>query len=147
MKRRDFIRCSALAFIGTLPLSRAYAAVRLSFDEMYEGNAILGLTFSEKLQAADDKTVSIDGFMAPPLKANASFFVLTDQPVSLCPFCNSDQDWPANIVVVELIKKDDFVQANKPIRVTGRLSLGSRTDPETGFVSLVRLSEATFEVL
>lgn len=32
-------------------------------------------------------------------------------------------------------------------KVTGRLELGSFTDKETGFVSLVRLVDATFEVV
>lgn len=139
---------SLLGLIGGLSITEAYAGVSvLSFDEMYEGNSIFGLQFSKKLSICADQKVAIDGFMAPPLKANASFFVLTSQPVSLCPFCNSDQDWPSNIVVVQLRKKDDFVQANKPIRVTGVLRLGSHTDPETGFVSLVRLTNAEFEVL
>ena len=36
--------------------------------------------------------------MAPPLKAEAAFLILTKEPVSLCPFCNSDQDWPDSII-------------------------------------------------
>jgi len=31
--------------------------------------------------------------------------------------------------------------------VTGRLETGSETDPETGFVSLVRLADAKYEVI
>ena len=85
--------------------------------------------------------------MAPPLKPEADFLVMTREPVSLCPFCNSDQDWPDNIIVVYLSKNQEFVQPNRPIVVTGRLELGSFTDKETGFVSLVRLVDATFEVV
>ena len=84
------------------------------------------------------------GFMAPPLKAEARFFVLTQIPMSLCPFCSSDADWPDNIVVIYLGRAQTFEQANRLIEVSGRLEVGSWTDPETGFVSLVRIVDAGF---
>ena len=147
MKRRNFL--AALFFFAMAPVAAVKAAsdLKLGFEEMYEGNPILGLQFSQKLKSFADKTVSVEGFMAPPLKPEADFLVMTREPVSLCPFCNSDQDWPDNIIVVYLSKKQEFVQPNRPIVVTGRLELGSFTDKETGFVSLVRLFDATFEVV
>lgn len=147
MKRRNFL--AALFFSAMAPVAAVKAAsdLKLGFEEMYEGNPILGLQFSQKLKSFADKTVSVEGFMAPPLKPEADFLVMTREPVSLCPFCNSDQDWPDNIIVVYLSKKQEFVQPNRPIVVTGRLELGSFTDKETGFVSLVRLFDATFEVV
>ena len=147
MKRRNFL--AALFFSAMAPVAAVKAAsdLKLGFEEMYEGNPILGLQFSQKLKSFADKTVSVEGFMAPPLKPEADFLVMTREPVSLCPFCNSDQDWPDNIIVVYLSKKQEFVQSNRPIVVTGRLELGSFTDKETGFVSLVRLVDATFEVV
>ena len=42
------------------------------------------------------------GYMAPPLKPESRFFVLTREPLALCPFCQSDAEWPADIVVVYL---------------------------------------------
>ena len=147
MKRRNFL--AALFFSAMAPVAAVKAAsdLKLGFEEMYEGNPILGLQFSQKLKSFADKTVSVEGFMAPPLKPEADFLVMTREPVSLCPFCNSDQDWPDNIIVVYLSKKQEFVQPNRPIVVTGRLELGSFTDKEIGFVSLVRLVDATFEVV
>ena len=147
MNRRNFL--AALFFSAVAPVTAVKAAsdLKLGFEEMYEGNPILGLQFSQKLKSLADKTVSVEGFMAPPLKPEADFLVMTREPVSLCPFCNSDQDWPDNIIVVYLSKKQEFVQPNRPIVVTGRLELGSFTDKETGFVSLVRLVDATFEVV
>lgn len=147
MKRRNFL--AALFFSAMAPVAAVKAAsdLKLGFEEMYEGNPILGLQFSQKLKSFADKMVSVEGFMAPPLKPEADFLVMTREPVSLCPFCNSDQDWPDNIIVVYLSKKQEFVQPNRPIVVTGRLELGSFTDKETGFVSLVRLVDATFEVV
>ncbi|WP_290736691.1 hypothetical protein [Amaricoccus sp.] len=100
---------------------------------------MLGMTFSDKLESLDGRPVGMQGFMAPPLKAEAKFFVLTERPMALCPFCSSDADWPADIVVVYLDRAQTFEQANARIEVAGQLELGSWTDPETGFVSLVRI--------
>jgi len=86
------------------------------------------------------------GFMAPPLKAEAAFFVLTEIPMSLCPFCSSDADWPDNIVVVYLDEKQTFVQPSQTIEVRGVLEYGSWKDPETGFVSLLRLRQAEYSI-
>ena len=99
------------------------------------------------MKSLEGKPVTILGFMAPPLKADAGFLVLTKEPVSLCPFCNSDADWPDSIIVVRLRNQQDFVQANRIIAVTGTLELGSRVDEETGFVSLVRIVDASFEIV
>ena len=40
------------------------------------------------------------GFMAPPLKAESKFLVLTRMPMGVCPFCELAADWPSDIVVV-----------------------------------------------
>ncbi|SIR08465.1 hypothetical protein SAMN05880590_111177 [Rhizobium sp. RU35A] len=122
----------------------AAAASTLGFGELYGKVTPLGLQFSDKTKALDGKSVSMRGFMAPPLKAEAAFFVLTEIPMSLCPFCSSDADWPDNIVVVYLSARQTFTQANQTIEVTGRLETGSWTDPETGFVSLLRLRDAHY---
>ncbi|MCX5493192.1 hypothetical protein OSH11_00595 [Kaistia dalseonensis] len=119
----------------------------LTFDELYGSVGVLGLKFSDKVKALAGQTVAMRGFMAPPLKAEASFFVLTEIPMSLCPFCSSDADWPDNIVVVYLDAKQTFVQPNTTIEVVGTLEYGSWTDPETGFVSLLRLRGADFEAV
>ncbi len=122
----------------------AQAADELGFDELYGKISPLGLTFSGKLERLKGRQVSMRGFMAPPLKAEAQFFVLSSTPLSICPFCSSDADWPEDIVVVYLNKKQTFVQYNAGIVVEGVLEVGSWTDPETGFVSLVRLTQARF---
>ena len=56
----------------------------LRFDELYTGGP-LGLSFTAKVKELAGKRVRFDGFMAPPRKADAKFFVLTREPVSLCP--------------------------------------------------------------
>lgn len=136
----------ALAALGlaTVVPHRALAAARLGFEELYGKIGVLGLSFSDKTKALAGQEVAMQGFMAPPLKAEAAFFVLTEIPMSICPFCSSDADWPANIVVVYLGRKQTFEQANRMIDVSGRLEVGSWTDPETGFVSLLRIVDASF---
>lgn len=70
MQRRQFVKC----LLGTplLVAVPAFAAVpELRFEEMYAGNSVLGLQFSEKLKSLSGKRIRIRGFMAPPLKAEA----------------------------------------------------------------------------
>lgn len=136
---RKLLPILALLFVGAIA-----TAEDLSFSEFYR-ESVLGLEFSSKTKALSGRTVNIVGFMAPPLKARGNFFVLTREPVSLCPYCNSDADWPADIVVVYLKSTETFRQRNRPLVVTGRLETGSYTDPETGFVSLLRLVDATYK--
>lgn len=120
-----------------------FAVATLSFDRLYD-YGVFGMSFSDEVRENDGKPVEIYGFMAPPLKVKGNFFVLTKNPVSLCPFCNSDADWPADIIVVYLDKAEVFKQQNKTIRVTGTLETGSYTDPETGFVSQLRIVGAKY---
>lgn len=85
------------------------------------------------------------GFLAPPLKPTTRFFVLCAQPVSLCPFCQSDADWPQDIVVVYPSAEEParYASGAEAVEVSGTLELGSRQDAETGFVSQVRIADAT----
>ena len=145
ISRRHFLL--AMAALPLLHDAANAAAEILTFDELYEAQGVLGLKFSEKVKTLNGKSVVMRGFMAPPLKAEAQFFVLTEIPMALCPFCSSDADWPDNIIVVYLDAKQTFVQANAPIEVEGMLEQGSWTDPETGFVSLLRLRHATFSTV
>ena len=119
----------------------------LSFDELYSGGGVLGLQFSDKTKALSGQRITIRGFMAPPLKAEATFFVLTREPVALCPFCQSDADWPDNILVVYLSESQSFVQNNATIEVEGVLETGSYRDESTGFISQLRLRDARFRTL
>jgi len=90
------------------------------------------------------KPVFMRGYMAPPLKPESRFFVLTRQPLALCPFCQSDAEWPVDIVVIYLKSASPMVSAGEQVVVTGRLEVGSWTDPESGFVSQIRISDASF---
>lgn len=119
----------------------------MTFDEMYAGVSSLGITFSDKLKNAEGQTVEMAGFMAPPLTPTINFFVLTREPMSICPFCSTDADWPADIVVVQLTEPVVALPFDRPISVTGTLELGTEVDAETGFVSLVRIQAQSLEAL
>lgn len=126
---------SFVLLLGAAPAE----AEELSFDEIYSGYSADGLTFSDKTLSLEGGTVTVSGYMAPPLTPTIHFFVLTEVPMSVCPFCSSDADWPDNIIVV---KVDDPITAlpyDTPITVTGTLEIGSETDEETGFVSQLRV--------
>ena len=121
--------------------------VRLSFDEFYDGyNVRTGLILSDKLLALDGQAVLIEGYMAPPLKAELDWFVLTRIQLSYCPFCSTAADWPDDIALVYL--NDDMIRpTEKPLRLYGRLEVGPSVDPETGMVSLVRIYADKLETL
>ncbi|GGG03499.1 MULTISPECIES: hypothetical protein [Rhizobium] len=137
-----------LGLVSGLPLlaaaGRAEANNDITFDELYGKVSVLGLEFSDKVKQLNGKEIAMRGFMAPPLKAEAQFFVLTEIPMSICPFCSTDSDWPDNIVVVYLGEKQTFTQPSQTIEVRGKLEMGSWTDPETGFVSLLRIRQAEY---
>lgn len=142
--RRQLLAAFCALPLWTTGQTAAAATPDLTFDDLYGKVGVLGLEFSAKVKELTGQTVRMRGFMAPPLKAEAAFFVLTEIPMALCPFCSSDADWPDNIVVVYLDEKQTFVQAGTLIEVTGTLDIGSWTDPETGFVSLLRLRDAEY---
>lgn len=137
-----------LGLMSGLPLltaaGRASANSDITFDELYGKVSVLGLEFSDKVKQLNGRQIAMRGFMAPPLKAEAQFFVLTEIPMSICPFCSTDSDWPDNIVVVYLGEKQTFTQPSQTIEVRGTLEMGSWTDPETGFVSLLRIRQAEY---
>jgi hypothetical protein len=142
MARRGF-----LIGAGALWLSpRRAAADTLTFDELYKSFGVRGMAFSDRLLALRGRPVSIQGYMAPPLKAESDFFVLTREPVSLCPFCQSDAEWPVDIVVVYLKGAAPLVSQGEKVTVSGRLEVGSWTDPQTSFVSQIRIVDAAYHV-
>lgn len=145
VRRRSLLIAAALAPVWTA--APAGDTPRLKFAELYTGDGILGMEFSERTRALAGRRVAMRGYMAPPLKAEASFFVLTQNPVDLCPFCNSDGDWPVDIVVVYPGGEAEFVKNSVPIEVTGVLEVGGRRDATSGFYSRLRLVEAAFRSL
>lgn len=119
----------------------------ITFKDLYSDVSVRGMKLSDKMKELSGKKVEMTGFMAPPLSATVRFFVLTKVALTVCPFCSSDADWPADIVVVFMPKGKDAVPTEHQVKVTGTLSTGSQTDEETGFVSLIRIMADKVEVL
>lgn len=140
--RRDFIALSA-ALGATVALGRTALATEtgLTFNDLYEREAEL----SPLALQLTGRPVVMTGFMAPPLKAEANFFVLTKTPLAVCPFCETEAQWPDDIVLVLTRHLITAVPFNVPITARGTLATGFAVDPETGFVSLIRLENATFD--
>jgi hypothetical protein len=130
---------------GGWPLCRLAEADLLRFSDIYASGGPLGLTFSETARRLQGRTTLVRGFLAPPLKPESRFFVLAAKPVSVCPFCQSDADWPQDIIVVypRQGSAPGLRFRAHPHEISGVRELGSRVDGETGFVSQVRLVDAT----
>jgi hypothetical protein len=139
MLRRTFL-CSTLAAPALLS-SRAWAQdTVLKIRDLYQK----GGGMSDIATTGVGTRLGVEGYMAPPLKAQSSFFVLTKIPMAVCPFCETEAEWPGDILAVYTKRVVDVLPFNVRIETRGVLELGSYRDPDTGFVSLVRLSDATF---
>jgi hypothetical protein len=136
----------SLALLFAL-LSGSLGQEMLSFEDLYSRVTVRGVEFSPRLKSLDGKRVVMEGYMAPPLKPRVTFFVLTKLPLATCPFCSSAADWPPDIVLVILPKGREVEPVTSRIRVLGRLEIGVKEDPETGFVSLVRIYAEKVEVV
>lgn len=101
-------------------------------------------SFSDLAQSLEGQRITIQGYMAPPLKAESKFFVLTKLPMSVCPFCETEAEWPDDILAIYTKRIVDVIPYNVRIYSQGTLELGSFRDADTGFLSLVRLSDATY---
>lgn len=137
--RRTFL--SALGASTLLPFG-VDAAEPISLRSLYNKD----LSFSDLATSLDGSAVEVLGFMAPPLKANTPFFVLTKSPMSVCPFCETEAEWPDDILAVYTKRVFRAVSFSRRIRAYGTLTLGTFTDPDTGFLSRVRLQNASFKV-
>ena len=73
-----WLKRGLLALVLTLSLALPAAAEELSFGELYSGYSSEGLTFSDKVQNLAGSTVTMTGYMAPPLTPTIRFFVLTE---------------------------------------------------------------------
>jgi len=141
-RRRFLLGLSASLAVLASPWLQA--AELLTFDGLYKSNTVLGLKFADRTLALKGQTVRLRGYMAPPLKPESNFFVLTREPVAICPFCSSDAEWPVDIVVIYASKTVLPTNFSERIEVEGELEVGSFIDPKTGFVSQLRIHDAVF---
>ncbi|GHG98627.1 hypothetical protein [Pseudodonghicola xiamenensis] len=137
LTRRGFLATSLAAPMLMRPAFADEGPIKLR--HLYDRKAL-----SDLAKSSEGKRISVDGYMAPPLKAESKFFVLTRRPMSVCPFCETEAEWPNDILAVYTKRIVDVVPYNVKIVASGLLELGAYKDPETGFVSMVRLSDASY---
>ena len=138
MDRRQFVSTLALgALLGTAGLATPASAAlpSLRFRDMYRR----GKDLSEAALILEGQRIEMIGYMAPPLK--------TKTPMATCPFCDDATDWPNDIVVSYFEGDLQFTRFSNLIRVEGTFDTGIKTDPDTGFVSKVRLLDIAYKVL
>jgi hypothetical protein len=135
-----------LSLIPAVPLALAVPnllraqEVPIKLRDLYNRD----MSFSDIALANEGARVTIAGFMAPPLKAEADFFVLTKMPMAVCPFCEPGTPWPDDILAVYTKRVVDVIPFNVAMETTGLLELGKYVDPELGFYSEVRLTDAVY---
>jgi hypothetical protein len=139
MKRRTAL----LSLIASVLASKTiHARETLGFSEFY----VTGTEPTTRLSGLNGHDVTISGYMAPPLRAESDFFVLTRTPMAVCPFCDSELDWPSDIVLVKCDELVEVTPFNRRIVVDGKLAVGFEKDAATGFVSFVRLMHARYQL-
>ena len=137
LTRRSILRLACLApFAGVA----ARAAETVTFEDI----AIADDQFTDKAKKLAGKVVEMRGYMAPPLKPEIDFFVLTSLPTAVCPFCDAVATWPDDIVLIFLDRPVRALSYDRLISVSGILEIGTDTDAATGFVSRVRLRDSKY---
>jgi len=139
MIRRTLLIALPACLLPRLTLAADDAQIKLR--DLY--NKDMG--FSDLALSRQATRVTVSGFMAPPLKAESVFFVLTKMPMAVCPFCEPGTPWPDDILAVYAKRVVEVIPFNVPILVNGMLELGDAVDPELGFYSKVRLVDATVQ--
>ena len=138
--RRSVLALTAAAPFLALP---ARAAERIGFADLWTPD----FDFSKSAQRLAGAPVEMRGYMAPPLKPEIPFFVLTKDPTAICPFCDSAATWPDDIILVLLSRPVHAIAYDRAISVSGTLEIGTETDEATGFVSRARLRDAKYAKL
>jgi hypothetical protein len=137
LSRRSMLGVALLAPFASLP---AGAAELVTFADI----AVADDQYTERARKLAGKAVDMRGYMAPPLKPEIDFFVLTSLPTAICPFCDAAASWPDDIVLVRLSRPVRALAYDRLLNVSGTLEIGIDTDAATGFVSLVRLRDAQY---
>src|SRR5258705_9890577 len=116
--RRSLVGLACLAPFTSMSVR---AAERISIAELWAA----GAEFSHRARELAGKAIELRGYMAPPLKPEVEFFVLTNLPMAVCPFCDSAASWPEDIVLVFLNRPVHAIPYDRLISVSGTLHIGT----------------------
>jgi len=151
--RSRLIPLLAALFLAALPPAcnaQATAAAKagpaeIRFDQFYAGGRTQGPEFSPLARSLAGKRVRISGYVAPPFRADAEFFILTRVAMHVCPYCNPDENWPIDLVVAYTSGALPESDHDATISVVGTLEIGPKLDTVTGMVSQLRLIDAVVD--
>ena len=142
VNRRTFsLGLASLPLVGAASPALA-SRTRIRMGQLYDYDN--DFAYSEVAHELQGSEVEIQGFMAPHLKVNSEFFVLSNVPVESCPFCASEDEWLDTIIFVVMREQQEAIDPGTLIWTRGTLDIGTATDEATGFVSRVRLLDADF---
>lgn len=142
VNRRTFgLGLASLPLVGaSWPALAAPSRVRMGQLYDYDND----MAYSQVAETLQGTEVEIQGFMAPHLKVDSEFFILSNQPVETCPFCESEDEWIDTIIFVVMRERQEAIDPGILIWTRGILDIGVALDEATGFVSRVRLLDADF---
>ena len=86
--------------------------------------------------------LGLSGILAPPLNADTGSIKFTQKPVSICPFCSPDVEWPPAIVLTYVPRMTEPTAPVMMTEVTSILGFNPSTGPASGIVSKAGLSSA-----
>ena len=130
------------AFIGSIAGPALAAPAEVKIRDLWAARG----EFSDLAKGLDGRRIAVRGYMAPPLKPEIDFFVLTKIPMAFCPFCDNAASWPEDLMLVKVAGATNVVEFNRLITTEGLLELGTKTDEATGFVSRIRLLSASYSL-
>lgn len=143
MERRTFISLAGAAWVGGTPLSKALGAedaLPLDLASLYQTDGG-GLDFAPHVLAAASRLVIVTGYVAPHLQPGAPFHLVSHVPLSACPHCLGNRTLPKGTAAFYPLKENgaSYSPGADPVSLKGYLELGAKVDPQTGFVTTIRL--------
>ncbi len=132
-------------WLGAVVAASGSNVREISFDQFYIGSSVQPPEFSPLAKSLAGKRVRISAYVAAPFRAEAEFLMLTRVSMHICPYCNSDNNWPVDIIVAYTRGIIPAPNSAKPVIVTGVLEIGEKLDAVTGMVGQLRLIDATVE--
>ena len=94
MLNRRALSLLSIFTVMASPLRALEEVIKLR--DLYKKN----LTFSDLALNLEGHRITVNGFMAPPLKVDTNFFVLTKMPMLVWPFCETEAERPEDIQAV-----------------------------------------------
>jgi hypothetical protein len=129
MIRREFLGAGlAIAVAGA-----ARAEAEFDLSALHDGWA------TPQMRALAGLHVRVRGFALPHRGLSARFFVLAADPTTICPHCRPA---PGSDAILAVEPRDRFDLEPGPAIWAGRLDLGGRIDPASGYFSRARLLDA-----